>query len=129
MFKRPLLLLLGSLSLLAGGLGAFLPLLPTTPFVILAAGCYGAASPQLYQRLAGTRFFGEYIRNYREKTGISHKNRWAGIIALWLMLGLSIFVSATPGVSIFLLVVGVCVTAHLLLLKGKRPDDKGDSHE
>ena len=50
--------------------GIFLPLLPTTPFLLLAAACYVRSSPRLYRWLMNHRWTGEYIRDYREKRGL-----------------------------------------------------------
>ena len=61
------------------------------PFVLCAAGCFGASSPKLYNKLAASRLFGEYVRSYKEKTGISRKTRIKGIAILWLGLFVSAF--------------------------------------
>ncbi|MGI6004659.1 MAG: YbaN family protein [Christensenellales bacterium] len=118
--KRIVLLVLGFLALVLGGIGIFLPVLPTTPFVLCAAGCFAASSPALYEKLLRTRYFGEYIRNYKEKTGISARTRWTGIIFLWLMLGISAVLVQKTHVWIILGVVGVCVSIHILTIRRKR---------
>ena len=64
------LIFIGSISLLLGILGIFLPLLPTTPFLLLSAAAWVKASPRLYQWLISHRLFGEYIRNFREYRAI-----------------------------------------------------------
>ena len=68
---RSLLLIVGTLSAVLGTLGIFVPILPTTPFLLLAAYCYARSSEHFYQRLLANRWFGEYIRNYREVGGVA----------------------------------------------------------
>ncbi len=114
--KRALLNALGFALLALGGIGALVPVLPTTPFVLCAAGCFGASNPALAKKLERARFFGEYIRAYRDKTGVSARTRWTGIAALWAMLGVSAALARAVHVWIVLVAVGVCVTAHLLLI-------------
>jgi uncharacterized membrane protein YbaN (DUF454 family) len=117
--KKILLLFIGSCALLIGGIGVFIPILPTTPFVLCAAGCYSASSPRLYKKLAGTKFFGEYIKNYREKTGISTQTRLIGIAFLWAMMILSAVLIHKPVMYIVLAVIGTAVTVHIALIRRK----------
>lgn len=118
--KQLILTGLGALALVMGGIGLFLPIWPTTPFVLCAAGCFGASSPKLYRRLESTRYFGEYIRNYKNKTGISARARWTGIAFLWATLGISALIFQTLHLAIILAVVGVAVTVHILTIRRQR---------
>ena len=68
-FKKWTLILVGSLSIGLAFLGIFLPLLPTTPFLLLAAACYLRSSDRFYHWLIYHKWFGNYIRNYREGRG------------------------------------------------------------
>lgn len=122
--RRVLLLSAGFAMLGLGGVGILLPVLPTTPFVLCASGCFAAASPRLYRWLAGTRYFGEYIQNYRQKTGISTKARVTGLIFLWGMLLLSMLLVQKPVVIGILAVVGVAVSIHILTIRA-RPRQPG----
>jgi uncharacterized membrane protein YbaN (DUF454 family) len=115
--KKAILLALGFVALGFGGVGIFIPLLPTTPFVICAAACFSIANPSLYRKLEKNRYFGEYIRNYREKTGISRQARVGGLTFLWITLVISALVFRQPLVWIILAVVGTAVSAHILLLR------------
>ena len=74
----------GLFSLLLGAVGAFLPLLPTVPFVILAAFCFARSSPRLEARLLGHRSFGPHIRAWRERGAISRKGKIAALIGFCL---------------------------------------------
>ena len=109
--------IIGSLAVVLGTIGIFLPLLPTTPFLLLAAACYIKASPRLYQWLITNKYFGNYIRNYREKRGIPLKTKIISITVLWITLSLSAFRIHYLPVRLILLIIGICVTVHLLRMK------------
>lgn len=115
--KRIILIYIGILSLILGSIGIIVPVLPATPFVLCAAGCFSASSPVLYKHLAKAPYFGEYIRNYREKTGISARARLTGIIFLWLTLGVSAVMFREARVWIILGIVGICVSVHILTIR------------
>lgn len=114
-FTNKLLIACGSLSVALGVVGMFLPILPTTPFLLLAAACYARSSRRFYVWLLTNRWCGDYIRNYREGRGIPLRQKALTIALLWLTIG----ASATFAVSIWwvrllLLVVASAVTLHLL---------------
>ena len=117
--KKLILLCLGALCLLAGAVGVVLPVLPTTPFLLAAAGCFGASRPGLAKRLEQSKYFGEYIRSRKNGEGISRKTRVVSLLWLWGALLLSALLTRSLPVSLILLAVGVCVSVHLLTLKGK----------
>jgi uncharacterized membrane protein YbaN (DUF454 family) len=123
--KRIILLALGGISLLLAGIGAVLPVLPTTPFVLLSAGFFSSSSPRLYRKLAETRYFGEYVRNYKEKTGISRKTRVIGLCWLWGTLIVSALIGRNVRIWIILLAVGIAVSIHILTIRRKKGDNKG----
>src|SRR5687768_5672156 len=79
--KRTIYLAIGLLSLLLGGIGLFLPLLPTVPFVILAAFCFARSSPRLEARLLSHPVFGPHIEAWRTRGAISRKGKRAALIA------------------------------------------------
>lgn len=102
-------------------LGIFLPLLPTTPFLLLAAACYIRSSDKFYRRLITNRLFGRYIRNYREGRGVSPLMKVMAISLLWITIGYSAFlVVDILAVRILLILIAVGVTVHLVLLKTYR---------
>jgi uncharacterized membrane protein YbaN (DUF454 family) len=118
--KRQLLLAAGTLSLAIGIVGIFVPILPTTPFLLLAAGCYLRSSQRFYNWLMGNRFFGNYIRNYIEGRGIPVKVKLFIIILLWVTIGISIWLVAKPLVTVILLIVAVGVTLHIIFIRVKQ---------
>ncbi len=89
-FVKTLFIMAGFLSLGLGILGIVLPLLPTTPLILLAAACFVRGSDRLYQWLLHNKWFGKYIRDFRAGRGIPLKAKVVGITVLWLSLGFSI---------------------------------------
>lgn len=108
----------GILSVGLGLVGIFIPVLPTTPFLLLAAACFVQSSPRLYDWLIHHRWFGAYIRNYREHRGITLRARLFTLIVLWGGIGATaIFAVTSWWVRGALGVIAVGVTLHLLCLK------------
>lgn len=120
-FRTRLLELVGTISLAAGAVGVFLPVIPTTPFVILAAFCF-SSNPRVYGWLEHSPFFGDYIRGWREHRTIPTRARVQGIVMVWTALILTMaFLMTEEWHRIMLTVVGLCVTVHLLtVFRGKR---------
>lgn len=118
---RIALTVIGTLSVALGVLGMFLPLLPTTPFLLLAAVCYSHGSQRFYQWLLNNRWCGEYIRNYREGRGIALRQKLVSITLLWLAIGYSVlFVAQALWLQLLLGLIATGVTLHLLRLKTLR---------
>jgi uncharacterized membrane protein YbaN (DUF454 family) len=111
------LVVIGTAAVILGVVGIFLPLLPTTPFLLLAAACYVKASPKLYGWLINNKYLGSYIRNYREGKGIPLKTKIVAVTLLWFTISLSAVLMGHLHISIFLLIVAICVTIHILRIK------------
>ena len=88
---RIFLIIVGSVSLVLGILGIFLPMLPTTPFLLLSAAAWVKASPSLYEWLINHRVLGEYIRNFREHRAIPLRVKIISVSLVWLTIGYCIF--------------------------------------
>ena len=115
--KNFLLITAGTLSLILGTIGIVLPLLPTTPFLLLSAYCYVQSSKRLYDWLIHHKIFGIYIYSYITYKAIDIKTKIGAISLLWITLSISIFVMQILYVTILLFFVGIGVTTHLLMLK------------
>jgi len=121
-FVRVLLVVAGTVCVGLGVLGILLPLLPTTPFLLLAAACYGSSSRRFYQWLLNNRWFGNYRRDYREKKGIPLKVKLLAISLLWLTILLAVaFVVDILPIRIVLILIAAGVTAHVLRIRTLRP--------
>jgi hypothetical protein len=119
--KRFLWTTLGTLSLILGAVGAILPVMPTTPFLLLAAACYYRGSDRMHDWLLTNRWFGRYIADYRSGLGVPLKTKVLSLAMLWVSIGLSAVLFAdTWGLRIILAIVAVGVTVHLLMIKTRR---------
>ncbi len=115
--KKILLIMIGSLAVVLGIIGMALPILPTTPFLLLAAACYIKASQRLYHWLIRNPYLGAYIKNYREGGGMSRRDKVITIISLWLGISFSIFIIPLDWVRVLLFFVAFFVSRHILSLK------------
>jgi uncharacterized membrane protein YbaN (DUF454 family) len=98
--------------------GMFLPLLPTTIFLLLAAWCFARSSEKFYKWLHNNRLFGKYLSDYSSGKGMTLRSKVFSISFLWLGLILSgIFATDVLFVRILLLFIGIGVTWHLLAIK------------
>ena len=104
-----------------GAFGLFVPLVPTTPFVLLAAVCFSYSNRRIHERLKRTPFFGAFIVNFEEKQGVPMSLKITSIILVWVSLSLSMITLHTLWAYILLSTIGVGVTIHLLMLKTKKP--------
>lgn len=113
--KQIILICFGFAFLLVGIIGVFLPVLPTTPFIILASFCF-TSSKRLSEWLMKSRFFGEYITNYKERKGLSKTTVIKSLVFLWIMLTISILSIASLWSAILLPFIGAAVTVHILMI-------------
>jgi uncharacterized membrane protein YbaN (DUF454 family) len=114
--KKALLVSAGTICLSLGVIGIVLPILPTTPFLLLAAACYLRSSERLHKWLLNNRWCGEYIKNYQQGKGVPLKTKIAALTILWVAIMYSTFfiVHEILIAQIVLLVVAVGVSVHLI---------------
>jgi len=117
--KNPLRTILlsfcGLLAVTLGVVGIVVPLLPTTPFLLLAAACFLRSSDRLYRWLTNHRWFGPYIRNYREHRALPLRTKVFTLVLLWAALGYAmIAVTEALLLRIVLGIIGIGVTVHIL---------------
>jgi len=121
--RKGLLIFVGVLSVGLATAGVFLPLLPTTPFLLLAAACFFRSSDRFYRWLITHKWFGLYIKNYREHKAITRHSKVVILLLLWGTLGYTtIGVISAPAVRVLLLLIGAAVTLHVLSLKTLTPE-------
>lgn len=111
--KRTLLAIGGLVSLILGVIGAFLPLLPTVPFILLAAFCFAQSSERLHTWLINHRVFGPIIRDFEAGNGIPRRVKVRAISLLWLSMGVSAWIVDRPTLWAVLALVGTCTTIYL----------------
>ncbi len=121
---RALLIAGGTISLALGAVGIVMPLLPTTPFLLLSAACYCRSSDRLYNWLMGNKWFGEYIRNYAEGKGLTKKTKITALSVLWITIGFSIVfmlprllpLTMVLPMQLIMIAVAIGVSVHILRL-------------
>jgi uncharacterized membrane protein YbaN (DUF454 family) len=118
MLGKWLLMSLGVLAMAVGLVGVVVPLLPTTPFLLLAAACFVRSSDTMYGWLTTNRLFGGFIRDYREQRGVSVRAKITALVLLWGVIGYTaLMVVDLIWVRVLLAVIAVAVTVHLLRMK------------
>ncbi|MDI6644329.1 MAG: YbaN family protein [Methanobacteriaceae archaeon] len=111
---------LGTTLLGIGAIGIVLPVLPTTPFVIASFFCFAKSSKKAERWILSNRYFGSYIKNYQTKQGVPLDVKIKSLIFLWIMLIASMIYLNQDYLFLILILVGLGVSAHILLLKTKK---------
>lgn len=120
-FYRYLYLASGILLVAIGVIGIFLPILPTTIFLILASACFVKGSPRANEWLRNHKILGMYIKNYQDKSGLTIKAKVFNVTLLWIMiLSSAYFFTEEFFIRLLLLAIAVGVTIHLLMVKTKK---------
>jgi len=123
--RRYLFVVLGTLCVVLAGVGIILPVLPTTPFLLLAAFFYARSSERFYNWLLTNRWFGEYIRNYREGRGIPLIHKIVTILLLWMTIVYAAwFVIGVLWLKLVLVGIAAGVTIHLVRVKTYKPENQ-----
>lgn len=116
--------IIGSVSLVLGVLGIFLPLLPATPFLLLASACYLRGSERLHRWLMNNRVLGTYIKNIQQRRGIPLRAKIITISILWLSLLFSIYRIDILPLQLMLCFIGVTSSALILKMKTLKENDE-----
>ncbi len=109
-----ILIFLGTLSLILGVAGIFIPGLPTTPFLLITAGLYIRSSESLYRNLINSKFLGSYIINFQKNKGLTLVSKLYAISTMWIM----IFISAyflIPLVHTKLIIIGAGIIGTIVM--------------
>ena len=117
-FVRALFFIAGTVSLAFGTIFIVVPLLPTTPLLLLALACYGRSSKRMTRWVLTNKYFGNYIRRYKEGKGIPLKTKILALAALWITIGYSAFFIVNHWwiVQLILFAIAIAVSIHLITL-------------
>jgi uncharacterized membrane protein YbaN (DUF454 family) len=119
--RRIVTLSAGWISLALGFLGVFLPLLPTTCFVLLAGVCFARTSPRAHRWLYHNRLFGRHLTSYRDDRSVPMGLKVGSLTLLWLTVGGSALAIDGPGwVRLTLVAIAVAVTVHVVSLQTRK---------
>lgn len=123
--KKKLFIIIAMLCIVIGSIGIFIPLLPTTPFLLLAASLFLKSSQKHYNRLVNNRIYGVYIRNYIERRGIPLRIKIFTITILWVGIILSIlFATTILWLRLLLFIIAIAVTLHIVFIKSAKDSKK-----
>lgn len=117
-----ILITLGLCAVVLAILGVFLPLLPTTPFLLLASACFARGSPRLHGWLLSNKLFGSALRDVEQGKGIPRRAKLTAVVLLWGSLAYAITQSGSALLTGLLCVVGIGVTTYLLAFLPTRRD-------
>ncbi|MFR9650291.1 MAG: YbaN family protein [Rikenellaceae bacterium] len=118
---RILFIILGSLCVVLAMMGLVVPLLPTTPFLLLASALFYRSSPRLYDKLMNSKYLGRYIRQFREHKALTVHTKVGMLTMLWgLMTWRIIIMHDNLWLCIALGVIAIAVTWHILSFKTLR---------
>ena len=117
--KKHLLTALGLLSVGLGVVGMFLPILPTTPFLLLAAYCFVRSNRRLYDKLLSHKVLGPYISDFMLHKTIRKKVKAVSILTLWITIAVSVLLVKLLWVKILLFGIAVGVSVHILSFKSR----------
>lgn len=119
--KKAIFNIAGTISLGLGTVGIFLPVLPTTPFLLLSAACYYKGSERMHRWLPSNKLFGSYIRNYKEGKGLSQTAKIFTLFLLWITICISTFYAVNNYViQVILFAIAIAVTIHIITLPTHR---------
>jgi len=110
---RTLLFAAGNVSLALGVVGIFLPLLPTTPFLLLAAACYVRSSDKFYSWLVAHPVLSKYILAYLNGEGIPRKAKYYTFLTMWVTMTISIVIVPLWQVQLLLLCIALMVSTYI----------------
>ena len=114
---RALFFVAGTVSLAIGTIGIVLPILPTTPLLLLALACYCRSSKRMTKWVLTNKYFGSYIRRYKEGKGIPIKTKIIAIATLWITISYSAFFIVNIWiVQLILFVIAIAVSIHIIRL-------------
>jgi uncharacterized membrane protein YbaN (DUF454 family) len=108
------LLFVGGLSVVLGVIGIFLPVMPTTPFLLLAAACFMRTSPKFYNWLVGHPKLGKYLVYYLEGKGIPLKAKVYTIATMAISMSVTCYFVPVTAVRVLLPLVGVLVALYIV---------------
>ncbi|AXA94064.1 YbaN family protein [Massilia sp. YMA4] len=111
---KHLLNLIGCIAVVLAVFGVFLPLLPTTPFLLLASACFVRGSPRLHNWLRTNRVFGAYLRDYEDGRGIPLRGKIVVLVLMWASLGWSMTRVPHIALVILLAAIGTGVSVYLV---------------
>jgi len=115
--KKPLFATIAVICVILGTIGIVTPVLPTTPFLLLAAYLFARSSPKMHKLLLENKVFGKYLSDYFNNKPIPIRQKVISIFFVWLGLGSTFYFADLPRPVIALLIfTGIAVSIHIATL-------------
>ena len=106
--------IIGLIAVVLGVVGIFVPLLPTTPFLLLASACFARGSERLHRWLLTNKLFGSYLRDFEQGKGIPLRGKIMAVGLLWISLGYSVYRLNSLALTLLLIAIGIAVSTYLI---------------
>lgn len=121
--KKKIYIFIGILAVGLGIIGAFLPVMPTVPFLLVALFCFERSSKKYHDMILNNKYFGKVLRDYYEGRELTTSVKIKAILFLTCGIGFSFYKVQHLHLRIMLAVIWLGVTIHIILLKTK-PKEK-----
>ncbi|MFI3258257.1 MAG: YbaN family protein [Spirochaetales bacterium] len=112
-------MILGFIALVFGAVGIFVPILPTTPFVLLAVGCF-SCNHSIQKKILSIPFVAEYYESYTQRKRLTKKTLICTLVFLWTMLGISAVLMSSLRLTVLLGFIGIGVSIHVIIMAQRR---------
>ena len=126
---RYILIAIGLIAAIVGFIGIVVPLLPTTPFLLLAAVCFSRSSERFNRWLVNTKIYGEYVESFKRDRGFTLKKKFKILMSLYIVIAFSIFMIEHSLVRIGLLIMVTIQTVVLFTLVKTLPKDSKEDKQ
>lgn len=116
--KKAILLVIGTITLIFGFVGVFLPVLPTTPFLLVSLACFVNSSTKMHQFIMNNKVLGPYVKDYASGKGIPKKAKWRAVLFIWVTIGFSAtFILDRLFLRIVILIIALLVSIYIFTRK------------
>ncbi len=112
--RRLVYVVFGHLFLVVGIIGVVVPLLPTTPFILLACFCYERGSPKFHAIVLENKYVGPYVRNWKQNGSIPLRAKIVAVSMIVLSIGYIVYAAPLVAVKVIVGTIGICVSAYIL---------------
>lgn len=104
---KPLFIIVGSVFLILGGLGSFIPIVPGSLLIVIGLACLARGSAKIYNWLLNNKLFGQRLKNIVEGKGLTSKQKWASVCIITLSAGLSAYFANPLGIKIWIVALAL----------------------
>ena len=125
---RLVYLTIGFISLGLGIIGIPLPILPTTPFLLLAMACFAKSSKRFEAWLYQTKLYQTYVADYRETKSIAKERKKWILLQIYILMGISIYLAPIIWVKLALGALTIFITFYLLKVIPNKPEKPTEEH-